>query len=60
MSDSLQTTQGKTIKTNQDGRNPPLADKIMKIDKKKGVSSYYTIRGTLGEQLVNLKDKTKM
>jgi hypothetical protein len=40
--------------------NQPLTDKIMKIAKKQDVSSCYTTRGTLGEHLVNLKDKRKM
>ncbi len=37
-----------------------FTDKIIKIAKKQGVLSYYTTRGTLGEHLVNLKDKRKM
>ncbi len=36
---------------------PPLTDKIRKVSKKYGIGSYYTARGTLGDLLINLKDK---
>jgi hypothetical protein len=37
---------------------PPLTDRIRKVSKKYGIGSYYTFtRGTLRDQLLNLKDK---
>ncbi len=39
---------------------PPLTDKIMKVSRKHGISSFYTSRGTLEEHLVNLKDGGKV
>jgi hypothetical protein len=37
--------------------HPPLTDKIQKIAKKHSFHSYYTSKGTLGDHLINLKDK---
>jgi hypothetical protein len=67
----LKTLSRETRERNQETREnrmlaldffPPLTDKIMKVSKKYGVSSFYTSRsrGTLEEHLVNLKDKRKM
>jgi hypothetical protein len=37
--------------------HPPLTDKIQKIAKKHSFHSYYTSKDTLGDHLINLKDK---
>jgi hypothetical protein len=66
---NLTTLSRETRERNQETREnrmlaldfcPPLTDKIIKVSKKHGISSFYTSRGTLEEHLVNLKDKRKM
>ena len=39
------------------GYHPPMSEKIRKVARQHGINSVYTTRGTVGEILINLKDK---